>query len=175
MGDDGFGPHVVRAFDDQFVVSPHVEVVDLGTPGLDLTPWLADADDVIVVDTIRADAAAGTVRIYQKEDIERHVPFARVGPHDPGLKETLLTLEFAGRAPRTLTLIGAVPQRVAIGTELTGPVRDAIPAALHAVRAALAEAGIEVRTRDRQSLTPDDYGCRLTEASARGRHGSSAT
>ena len=133
MGDDGFGPYVARAFDEQFELGEESEVIDLGTPGLDLTPWLADASHLIMVDTIRASDPPGTLRIYDKADIVRHAPFARLGPHDPGLKETMLTLEFAGRAPETVTLIGVVPARVAMGTTLSDPVAAAVAAAVTAI------------------------------------------
>jgi hydrogenase maturation protease len=147
MGDDGFGPHVVRAFEEQFVAGPGVAVVDLGTPGLDLTPWLADADHVIVVDTIRANDPPGTLRVYEKEDVVRHVPFSRLGPHDPGLKESLLMLDFAGRAPRTVTLIGVVPHRVALDTALSPAVRAAVPPAVEAITDALARFDVVLERR----------------------------
>jgi hydrogenase maturation protease len=133
MGDDGFGPYVVRAFNEQYELGSDAEAIDIGTPGLDLTPWLADARHIVIVDTIRAHEPPGTLRIYSKADIVRHAPFSRVSPHDPGLKETLLTLEFAGRAPQTVTLIGVVPGRVAMGTTLTDEVAAAVPIALSAI------------------------------------------
>jgi hydrogenase maturation protease len=147
MADDGFGPWVIRAFEDAYVVGPGTEVVDLGTPGLDLTPWLADVRDAIIVDTVRTCDPAGTLRLYEKRDIIRHVPFARVNPHDPGVKETVLTLEFAGRAPHTLALIGVVPEKVAMGTALSAPVRAAVPGAVAAIVAALERVGVSVRRR----------------------------
>jgi hydrogenase maturation protease len=124
MGDDGFGPAVVRAFDAAYTVGPDVDVVDIGTPGLDLTPWLADVDRVIIVDTVKSSDPPGTMRVYDKRDVIRHPPPVRVGPHDPGVKEALLMLEFAGRAPRELTLIGVVPAQTGLAVHLT-PVLDA--------------------------------------------------
>ena len=147
MGDDGFGPYVARLFDEQYQLGAEAEVIDLGTPGLDLMPWLADASHVIVIDTIRANEPPGTLRLYEKADIMRHVPFARIGPHDPGLKETLLTLDFAGRAPETVTLVGVVPAKVAMGTVLSDPVAGAVPAALTAIVDQLQRLGIQVRRR----------------------------
>src|SRR5690242_13002275 len=85
MGDDGFGPEVVRAFQEQYEVCGEVSVVDLGTPGLDLTPWLIDASLVVIVDTIRTNLPPGALRCYEKDDLLQHAPTARVGPHDPGL------------------------------------------------------------------------------------------
>jgi hydrogenase maturation protease len=148
MGDDGFGPYVIRAFEGQYELGAGAEAIDLGTPGLDLTPWLGGARHVVIVDTIRASDPPGTLRLYDKADIVRHVPFSRVGPHDPGLKETLLTLEFAGRAPDTVTLIGVVPARVAMGTTLSAPVASAVPAALAAIIGQLQQLGMQIRRRD---------------------------
>lgn len=147
MGDDGFGPVVVRAFDAECEVGPDVEVVDVGTPGLDLTPWLVDADGVIFVDTIKSDAAPGTLRVYRKDEIVRYAPSVRVGPHDPGVKEALLTLEFAGRGPKEVALVGVVPQQVSMGTELSASVRAAIPTAIEAIAATLRRLDIPVTRR----------------------------
>ena len=147
MGDDGFGPYVARTFEEQYELGEETEVIDLGTPGLDLTPWLADATHIIIVDTIRASEPPGTLRIYDKADLVRHAPFARVGPHDPGLKETLLTLEFAGRTPETVTLVGVVPARVAMGTELSAPVAAAVPVAIGAIVDRLRQLGEPVTRR----------------------------
>lgn len=155
MGDDGFGPYVARVFDEQYELGVDAEVIDLGTPGLDLTPWLADASHIIIIDTIRANEPPGTLRIYDKADIVRHTPFARVSPHDPGVKETLLTLEFAGRAPETVTLIGVVPARVAMGTTLSDPIASAVPVALTAIIDQLRRLDIQVRRR--QSVNGTGY------------------
>jgi hydrogenase maturation protease len=133
MNDDGFGPYVARALDERYELGADAEVIDLGTPGLDLTPWLADAHHVVIVDTVRASEPPGTLLVYDKADIVRHAPVSRTGPHDPGLKETLLMLEFAGRAPETVTLIGVVPARVAMGTTLSAPVARSVPAAVSAI------------------------------------------
>ena len=157
MGDDGFGPYVARLFDVEYEVGAGAEVIDVGTPGLDLTPWLADARNVIIVDTVRASAPPGTLKVYEKADIFRHAPMSRVSPHDPGLKEALLTLEFAGRAPESVTLIGVVPARVAIGTMLSDPVASAVPTAVSAIADRLRRLGVPVRPRT--NPRPVENGC----------------
>jgi hydrogenase maturation protease len=147
MGDDGFGPASVRAFEEQYAPGPDVQVVDLGTPGLDLSPWFADADRLVIVDTVRGADPPGTLRVYSKDEILRHPPQARVSPHDPGVKETLLALEFAGRAPRDVVLVGVVPERGEMGLELSAPVREAVPRAVAAVVTALETFGVSVEPR----------------------------
>lgn len=147
MGDDAFGPAVVHALEDAYTVSPEVELVDLGTPGLDMTPWLTDADRLIVVDTVHADRPPGTLCIYSKRDVMRQPPGPRVGPHDPGLRETLGTLELVGRAPRDVTVVGIVPQQTALGHPLSAAVQAAVPRAIDAVVAELRGAGLRVSRR----------------------------
>ena len=133
MGDDGFGPAAVRAFEAEYVVGPTVSVIDVGTPGLDLTPWLADVDRVIIVDTVKSELPPGTLRCFDKADVLRRPPSVRVGPHDPGVKEALLMLEFAGRAPRELRLVGIVPERTEMAVQLSPAVRAALPLAVEAI------------------------------------------
>jgi hydrogenase maturation protease len=74
MGDDGFGPAVVRAFDAAFETGPDVDVIDIGTPGLDLMPWLADAERIVIVDTIKSTLVPGSIRVYDKNALLKHAP-----------------------------------------------------------------------------------------------------
>ena len=147
MGDDGFGPAVVRAFDAAYQAGPDVDVVDIGTPGLDLMPWFADVDRLVIVDTVKSSLPPGTMRLYDKGDVLRHAPSVRVGPHDPGVKEALLTLEFAGRAPREVTLIGVVPARTDLALNLSPSVEAAIAPAVQALVDALERFGARVTCR----------------------------
>jgi hydrogenase maturation protease len=148
MGDDGFGPAAVRAFEAAYLADPEFAVIDVGTPGLDLTPWLADADRVIIVDTVKCDLPPGTLKIYDKAAVLRYPATARVGPHDPGVKETLLALEFAGREPRDLTLIGAVPERTEMTVVLSPALEAAVDPAVDAIVQALERFGVKVARRE---------------------------
>ena len=38
LGDDGFGPCAVEMFRCKYECGPDVEILDLGTPGVDLAP-----------------------------------------------------------------------------------------------------------------------------------------
>ena len=61
--------------------------------------------------------------------------------------ETLLALEFAGRGPHDIALIGIVPEVTTMGLELSPAVAAAVPAAVLAVVAALERFGVSVRPR----------------------------
>ena len=148
MGDDAFGPAVVHAIEDAYRIDQEVEVVDLGTPGLDMTPWMTDADRLIIVDTVKSSRPPGTLCVYSKDDIMAQPPGPRVGPHDPGLRETLGTLELLGRAPHDVTVVGIVPQQTELGQPLSPAVAAGVPAAIDAVVTSLQRAGFGVWRRD---------------------------
>lgn len=154
MGDDAFGPWVVETLLAEFEFPAQVAVEDLGTPGLDLTPYLTDLDALVLVDTVRSDAAAGSVKLYRRDQLLAHPPPARLSPHDPGVKEALLTAEFAGRAPREVLLVGAVPADSGMGVGLSDAVREAVPHAVQEVLRELARLGSPA-TRRAVPVAPD--------------------
>jgi hydrogenase maturation protease len=141
MGDDAFGPSVIEAFKATYDAPANVSVIDLGTPGLDLAPFLMDADAIIVVDTVRAERSPGSVELYRRDRLLAHAPGLRLGPHDPGFAHTLLALEFAGRAPADVLLVGAVPARTAPCARLSAALREAVPLAVEAVACELERLG----------------------------------
>lgn len=143
MGDDGLGPTVIAHLQARYVFPPTVRVEDLGTPGLDLHPHIVDAEELIVVDTVRAEAPAGALRRYDRQTLLAKPPPARVSPHDPSLKDALLSLQFAGAEPGVL-LVGVVPRTTENGLTLSPEVAAAVEPALDAVLTRLAELGHQV-------------------------------
>ncbi len=141
MGDDAFGPWVVQTLLAEYEFPEGVSVEDLGTPGLDLMPYVTDLEALVLVDTVRSSAAPGTVRLYRRDELLKHAPQARLSPHDPGVKEALLTAEFAGRGPREVLLVGAVPKDSAMGVRLSPPLREAVPLAVEEVLRELTRLG----------------------------------
>lgn len=153
MGDDAVGPHVVARLVAGFEFPPGVAVVDVGTPGLDLTPYLAGLRAAVVVDAVRGETP-GEVRVIRKGELVTWSVPPRLSPHDPGLLECLMALELAGRAPADVTLVGVAPASVATGTALTPIVAAALPAAVQAVLDELRRLGVPPRPRP-QPTPPD--------------------
>ncbi len=131
--DDGLGPYVIRVLEAQYEFPEGVEVLDVGTPGLDFTPYLSEALAVIVVDTVHADAAPGTLRFYRDDEIVASPPPSRMSPHEPGLREALMATELTETSPREMLLIGVVPETTEGGTRLSRPVAAAVPKVVEAV------------------------------------------
>lgn len=166
MSDDGFGPFVVRVLEANYETPPGVEFVDVGTPGLDLTPYLLGAEAVIFVDAVTSRGTAGEIRLYDRADILRHAPQPRTGGHDPSLKEALLTVAAAGAGPKHVTLVGVIPGWIATGVLLSPPVAAAVGPAVMAIVRALAALGVQM-VRRQESAEPDIWWARAPAVASR--------
>jgi hydrogenase maturation protease len=146
MGDDAAGPWVVEHLRAEYEIGPGASLTDVGTPGLDLVPFIGGARVVILVDTVKSKGEAGELRFYRRDEILRYPPGPRTSPHDPGVKETLLYLEMAGSGPEEVLLVGIVPPR-GEGALPDAAVAAAIPEAAEAVAVELRRLGIPALRR----------------------------
>lgn len=119
LGDDGFGPVAVEMFRCLYQCSPNVKTLDLGTPGLDIAPYLYDVALVILVDSVRGQGKPGTLSVYSESDIFSGQAQLRLSSHDPGVLESLVQLRLADHAPSELIIVGAVPESCAVGGGLS--------------------------------------------------------
>ena len=165
MSDDGFGPFVVRVLEAIYECPSGVEFVDVGTPGLDLTPYLLDSDAVIFVDTVTSRGEPGEIRLYDGGAILNVPPQTRTGGHDPALKEALLTVAAAGGGPASVTLVGAIPEWIATGVTLSPRLEAAVGPAVIAVVDALEALGVHP-TRRVHPGPPQIWWAEATERSA---------
>lgn len=143
--DDALGPTVIAHLDAAFDLPPRVELVDGGTPGLDLASLLDRCRAMILVDTVASDGDPGELRVYDKETLLRRELSPRTNPHAPGVHETLHLLELLGQAPEEVLLVGVIPGEVDIGIALSAEVEAAVPRAVEVVRAELERLGAPPR------------------------------
>lgn len=139
--DDGLGPYAIKALEAQFEFADGVEVLDVGTPGLDFTPYLSGARMVIVIDTVRGEEAPGTLRLIRDGEIVSKPPPSRMSPHEPGLREALMATELSDCSPEEILLVGVVPESTEGGTRMTAAVQEAVPGVLERVAVELERLG----------------------------------
>ncbi|HXK01286.1 MAG TPA: hydrogenase maturation protease [Verrucomicrobiae bacterium] len=147
LGDDGFGPWAVEMFRCRYECGPNVEILDLGTPGLDLAPYLYGRDLVVIADAVQAREQPGTLRIYFEAALLARPGLIRTSAHDPGVQESLAQLRLAGHAPSELIILGVVPESSGLGTGLSLPVLRNSGVAVDNLARLLRERGIDCRSR----------------------------
>ena len=110
LGDDGAG--VVAARRLAASPMPGVEVLDGGTLGLMLMPYIAGRQAVLVLDAVSGiHGMPGEIVVIGDRDVRRGHG-ARATAHDVGLVDALSAAELAGCAPARVTLVGIVPASV---------------------------------------------------------------
>lgn len=126
LGDDGVGPYVARILASSYRFETGVEVEDLGTPALDLIDHITGLDALVIIDSAKNGAPAGTITLYRMEDIVRGGAPMRMDPHAPALTECLLAADFVGTAPKEVLLIGVSGSRYDAGCQLSVPVQGVV-------------------------------------------------
>jgi len=152
MADDGFGPYVAEVLEGWYEWPEDVQLVEIGTQGLDLTPYVRGVEALVVASSIHRGAAPGTVfRLEHEEVMDRDLPERepqlRHSPYEPGIRNLVLTLEFTGGAPRRVWVVGAQPETVELTGGLSDAVKPALGRAVEEVLAILKGLGITPRER----------------------------
>lgn len=133
MSDDGIGPKVIGLLQRDGDLPENVRLLDGGTLGLDLLPYLEGVERLILVDAVETGKAPGTlVRLAGEE-----VPLAietRLSPHQMGLKDLLAVARLMECLPQEVVLIGMQPACLEMDTELTPDVVRRLPELLDMVR-----------------------------------------
>lgn len=132
LGDDGLGAAAVARLERDFRVPPGVRLEEGGTLGLSLLGLLADSENVILVDAVRADAPPGTLVRIDGEDVPDAVR-ERLSAHQVGVADLLDAARLIDRYPHTVRLLGLVPDSI----ELAITRSDAVDSALGRLVAAV--------------------------------------
>ena len=123
--DEGFGVRCVEALAERYSVPPQVTLMDGGTQGLYLLPYVEEADCLLVFDAVDYGDPPGTLRIVEGAEVPRFMGAKKMSLHQTGFQEVLASAELLGRLPRELVLIGCQPVEL---EDFGGSLRDAVKA-----------------------------------------------
>jgi hydrogenase maturation protease len=125
--DDGVGAAAVARLQRCFVAPSSARVLDGGTLGLSLLPYLEDAEDVILIDAVREDRLPGTLIRLCGDEVGPAVE-SRLSVHQVGVADLLSGLDLLGRSPRRIVLWGIVPSTLQLGLGRSAVVEANLPA-----------------------------------------------
>ena len=108
--DDGAGVEAVGRLEREFVVDPAVRVLDGGTLGLALLPYLENAERALLVDAVVSSEPPGTILRAQGDEVPV-VAQQKLSCHQIGVAELLECARLIGATPE-ITLIGIVAASV---------------------------------------------------------------
>ncbi|MFP4002268.1 MAG: HyaD/HybD family hydrogenase maturation endopeptidase [Alphaproteobacteria bacterium] len=149
-GDDGFGVCALDMFARSYEVPENVTLLDGGTRGLYLTPWIQGARRLLMFDAVDLKLEPGTLIELEKDEIPRLGGTKKIDLHQMNLQDMLATADLMGRLPEDMALIGVQPVTLDnFGGGLSDEVRAAIAPALDLAVRRLRQWGVELRPKAR--------------------------
>lgn len=129
--DEGFGVRCVEALNAAYEFGDDVTVLDGGTQGLYLLPFLEEARYLIVFDAVDYGMQPGEMVIAKDDDVPRFMGVKKMSLHQTGFQEVIACASLAGRLPESMVLIGVQPEQLEdFGGSLRDIVKAQIPRAL---------------------------------------------
>lgn len=116
LSDEGVGVHVAQHVSRRYHVPEQVQILDGGTLGLGLLPYLQGVTHLLVVDAIDAGQPPGAIVRLEGEGIPTALAH-KMSMHQVGLQELLALSQLSGDAPAHIVLIGVQPASLEPGLE----------------------------------------------------------
>jgi hydrogenase maturation protease len=146
--DEGFGVRALESLNARYRFPEGVRLMDGGTQGIFLLPWVRSAERLLIFDAIDFGLPAGQLRLIRDADVPCYMGVKKVSMHQAGFQEVLASAAFSGSYPRALALVGVQPDVLDnYGGSLTPTIKARIPDALDAALRVFAEWDIEVVAR----------------------------
>lgn len=147
-GDEGFGLAALAALEAAWEVPPGVMLLDGGTQGMYLLPHIRAARRLLVLDAIDFALPPGSLLELRDDDVPRLMGARRLSLHQTTFQDVLAAAELLGGAPSDMRLVGVQCRTLEdFGGPLSPEVEAAIPQAVEAAAAALADMGFAPRRK----------------------------
>lgn len=146
--DEGFGVRCVEAFNAAWSVPANVTVMDGGTQGLYLLPYVTAARRLIVFDAVDYGLEPGTLRLVEDDEVPRFMGAKKMSLHQTGFQEVIASAALLDQCPRSMLLIGVQPVELEdFGGSLRPPVRARVAEAVEIAADRLRQWGIAITPR----------------------------
>jgi hydrogenase maturation protease len=129
--DEGFGIRAAEALNAEWRFPDDVRVMDGGTQGILLLPWVQSARRLLILDAVDYGLAPGTLKLVTGDDVPSFMGVRKVSMHQAGFQEVLLAAQLTDQFPDPIALIGVQPELLNdYGGSLRPVVRARIPEAV---------------------------------------------
>ncbi len=129
--DEGFGVRCVEALNAAYEFGDHVTLMDGGTQGLYLLPYIEDARRLIVFDAVDYSMTPGEMVVAVDGDVPRFMGVKKMSLHQTGFQEVIMSAALLEQLPESMVLIGVQPEELDdYGGSLRAVVKAQIEASL---------------------------------------------
>lgn len=146
--DEGFGVRCVESLNERYLFAPDVHVMDGGTQGIFLLPWVRSARRLLIFDAIDFGLPPATLKLIVGDAVPSYMAAKKVSMHQAGFQEVLSSAELSGDYPGQVALVGVQPVILNdYGGSLTVDVKAQIEPAVDCACGVLNDWGVDFRQR----------------------------
>jgi len=124
LSDDGVGVHAARLLQADPRVPAGVTILDGGTIGLELVPYVSDASRVLLLDAMNSGKAPGTLARMTGRDLLGST--GGWSAHQLGVADLIAALTLVSTGPQHIVVLGVQPAITDWGTSLSPEVKSAL-------------------------------------------------
>ena len=148
--DEGFGIRAVEALHQCYAFPDSVRIMDGGTQGIFLLPWVRSTRRLLIFDAVDFGMEPATLKLVRGDDVPCFMGAKKVSMHQAGFQEVLASADLTGALPAELALVGVQPKLLNdYGGSLTDAVRGRIDEAIEVACQVLREWDIEPLHREK--------------------------
>jgi hydrogenase maturation protease len=131
LKDEGVGVHLVQKLAG-IVSDANVNIIDAGTYPDFLSLVDDSTDKLIIIDAVKADNRPGTIYRISLSDADLDLA-SPISLHEMGVLDSLKTMAFFNRQPKSTVIIGIEPKTIDFGLELSPEVGEKLPEIIESV------------------------------------------
>jgi len=131
MGDDGIGPRLISELEG---ASLGVDLIDMGTGGMQLVHVLAGYGSVIIIDSADMGLSPGESRVFSPEEVVSLKETRAYSLHDWDLMRSIEISTELGEAPERILIVAVQPGSLHMGEGLSPEVEAGIPGYIEEIR-----------------------------------------
>ncbi len=129
LSDEGAGVHAMHYLQTHAPDLVDTEFLDAGTLSFTLADDIASATNLIIFDAAQLDAEAGTVQVFENDELDNFLRFGRRSVHEVGFGDLMDIARLQDCLPLNRALIGIQPGNLGWGEHAGEAVQAAFPIA----------------------------------------------
>ena len=134
MSDEGIGVRLIARL-QKTELPETVDVLDLGTSGMNVLHELEGREKVIFVDCTMMGEPPGTIRRFTPDDVTTRKTQPRLSVHEGDLLHTISLARRLGTCPSDVVIFGIEPKSIDFGENLSPELTDRLEEYDEAIRA----------------------------------------
>jgi hydrogenase maturation protease len=146
--DEGFGVRVVQALEQAYEFPASVTILDGGTQGLALMPYVQEAKVMVIIDAVDFHLPPGDLVVLHDAEVPAYLGAKKMSLHQISFQEVLALCQLSGAFPPHIMLVGVQPEVLEdYGGSLSPRVKSQLQPTIARVMAYLGEFGIQPKVR----------------------------